>query len=111
MSIILLLFRNLLLTVLIEGALMLIFTKSKAKTYHSMLVNMLTNPLVNFVLLISGVFEHPINYILLLTLLEISAVITEALLYCKMGDFRIKKAFFASAMLNLCSFSFGAIFL
>ncbi len=111
MSTLFLLFRNLVLTVLIEGALVLIFTKSWEKTYHSAILNALTNPLVNIALLLSALFEHRLGYAAVLTVLEISAVITEALLYHKMGDFGIKKAFFVSAMLNLCSFGFGAVFL
>jgi hypothetical protein len=34
---------------------------------------------------------------------------TEWLLYYKMGDFGIKKAFFASFLLNAASYSFGLL--
>ena len=53
-----LILKNLLLTVLIEGALMLIFTKSKTKLYHSVLVNMLTNTLVNLSLILWANFAQ-----------------------------------------------------
>lgn len=102
--------KNLLLTVLIEGALMLIFSKSRRKLYHSVLVNMLTNPLVNLFLLLWG------SYVLLpavpyyriaVAFLEAGALFTEWMLYYKMGDFGIKKAFFVSLGLNAASFSLG----
>ena len=110
MSVFLLLLRNLFLTVLIEGALMLVFVKKSETLYHSVLVNMLTNPLVNILLILWANFvplaEVPFYYIAV-AFLEIAAVITEWILYYKMGDFGIKKAFFASFLLNAASFSFG----
>ncbi len=113
MSIVLLLLRNLVLTVLIEGALVLIFTQSKTVLYHSVLVNMLTNPLVNIFLICWASFV-PLPampfYALATAFAEISAVIAEDVLYYKMGDFGLKKAFFASLFLNACSFGTGFIF-
>ena len=110
MSVVLLLLRNLLLTVLIEGTLVLIFTKSKTRVCHSVLVNMLTNPFLNLCLILWSAFiplpTAPYYYIAT-AFLEIAAFITEGMLYYKMGDFGIKKAFFASFMLNAASFSFG----
>ncbi len=107
-----LLFRNLLLTVLIEGALVLVFIKRKSTACHSVLVNMLTNPLVNLCLILWGSFiplpAVPYYYIAT-AVLEVLAVITEGVLYYKMGDFGIKKAFFASLSLNAASFSFGLL--
>ena len=110
MSIVFVLLRNLLLTVLIEGALVLIFVRKKETLYHSMLVNMLTNPLVNLFLILWANFapfpEVPGFYIAT-AFLEISAAAAEWILYYKMGDFGIKKAFFASLFLNAASYSFG----
>ena len=91
--------RNLLLTVLIEGAVMLAFTKSRQKLYHSVLVNMLTNPLLNLCLVLWSAFitlpAVPYYYIALAGL-EVCAVLTEAVLYARMRDFGIKKALLAS---------------
>ena len=112
MSLVPILLKNLLLTVLIEGALVLIFVRKKETLYHSVLVNMLTNPLVNLVLISWGSFVPlPIVpfYYIVTAILEIAAVITEWLLYYKMGDFGIKKAFFASFLLNAASYSFGLL--
>ncbi|MBR3610347.1 MAG: hypothetical protein IKL57_02610 [Oscillospiraceae bacterium] len=106
------LFRNLLLTVLIEGTAVLIFVKSRKVLYHSVLVNMLTNPLVNLALILwaSFVTVPAVPYYYIATaFLEIAAVITEWLLYYKMGDFGIKKAFLASLLLNAASYSFGLL--
>ena len=102
--------RNLLLTVLIEGALMLVFTGNKHKVYHSVLVNMLTNPVLNLCLILWSAFiglPAVPHYYIFLAVLEICAVLTEAVLYCKMRDFGIKKAFFASFGLNAASVFLG----
>lgn len=108
-----LLFRNLFLTVLIEGALVLVFAKRKTVLYHSVLLNMLTNPLVNLLLMAWASFiplaEVPYYY-LATAFLEIAAVAAEGALYYKMGDFGLKKAFFASLGLNAASFFFGLLF-
>ena len=112
MSPVLIVLRNLLLTVLIEGALVLVFRKRRETVYHSVLVNMLTNPLVNVLLILWANFvplaEAPFYYIAV-AFLEIAAVITEWILYYKMGDFGIKKAFFASFLFNAASYSFGLL--
>ena len=112
MSAVFLLLRNLLLTVLVEGALVLVFVKRRETLYHSVLVNMLTNPLVNLILITIGsiaVFEGNSFYYISTAFLEVAAVVTEGILYNKMGDFGIKKAFFASLMLNAASYSFGLL--
>lgn len=106
------LLKNLLLTVLIEGALVLIFIRSRETLYHSVLVNMLTNPLVNIALILFANFAPPeaVPYYYVATaFLEIAAVLSEGILYFKMRDFGIKKAFFASFMLNAASYSFGLL--
>lgn len=109
MSILLLLIKNLLLTVLLEGALVLIFTRNGKKVYHSALVNMLTNPVLNLFLILLASTSVPIIpwYYVAMLILEILAFAAEGLLYYKMGDFGIKKSFLASFLLNLASFSFG----
>ncbi len=106
------LLRNLLLTVLIEGTLVLVFVKKSKTVYHSVLVNMLTNPLVNLFLIFWGSFAllPAVPYFYIVTaFLEIAAVITEWILYYKMGDFGFKKAFFASLALNAASYSAGLL--
>lgn len=104
--------KNLLLTVLIEGVLVLVFVRKSETLYHSVLVNMLTNPIVNLALILWGSFvplpEVPYYYVAT-AFLEAAAVITEWILYYKMGDFGFKKAFFASLSLNAASYSFGLL--
>ena len=112
MSVFLLLVRNLFLTVLIEGVLVLVFVKKSETLYHSVLVNMLTNPLVNLFLIFWASFVDlpKVPYYYLATAFcEVSAFAVEGFLYCKMGDFGIKKAFFASFLLNAASYSFGLL--
>ena len=71
---------------------------------------MLTNPVVNLALIFWGSFVPlpavPYYYIAT-AFLEVAAVITEWVLYYKMGDFALKKAFFASFFLNAASCFFG----
>ena len=102
--------RNLLLTVLIEGVLVLVFVRKSETLYHSVLVNMLTNPVVNLALIFWGSFvplpAAPYYYIAT-AFLAVAAVIPEWIPYYKMGDFALKKAFFASFFLNAASFFFG----
>ena len=108
----LIILRNLLLTVLVEGVLVLVFIKRRKTFYHSVLVNMATNPLVNLMLILwaSFVTLPTVPYYYFATaILEVAAVITEWILYYKMGDFGIKKALLASLMLNAASFSFGLL--
>ena len=108
----LIILRNLLLTVLVEGVLVLVFIKRRKTFYHSVLVNMATNPLVNLLLILwaSFVTLPTVPYYYFATaFLEVAAVITEWILYYKMGDFGIKKALLASLMLNAASFSFGLL--
>ena len=108
----LILIRNLLLTVLIEGLLVLIFARKRETVYHSVLVNMLTNPLVNlFLMLWASLAVLPMDpsYYILTGILEVAAFVTEAFLYYRMGDFGIKKAFFASFLLNAASYSSGLL--
>lgn len=101
--------RNLFLTVLIEGILMLIFTKSGKKALHSVPVNMLTNPLLNLILIAFAGFFAPgaALYFCVAAVLEISVLFAEAFLYRKMGDFDRRESFFASLLLNGASFCFG----
>ena len=86
MSVFLLLVRNLFLTALIEGILVLVFVRKSETLYHSVLVNMLTNPIVNFSLILWGSFvllpEVPYYYVAT-AFLEAAAVITEWILYYK----------------------------
>ena len=112
MNPIFILLRNLLLTVLIEGALVLVFVRKSETLYHSVLVNMLTNPLINLILILWASYvplpAEPYYYIAT-AFLEIAVVITEWILYYKMVDFGVKKAFFTSFALNAASYSFGLL--
>ena len=107
-----LILRNLLLTVLIEGVFCFVFVRNRKTLYHSVLVNMMTNPVINVLLILWAVFiplpDVPYYYIVT-AFLEVSVVVTEAVLYCKMGDFGIKKAFFASFMFNAASYFTGVL--
>lgn len=112
MNVLILLGKNLFLTVLIEGALVLVLKKRGRTLYHSVLINVLTNPILNLILLFLANFiplpTVPYYYIVM-ALLEVTVVITEGYLYYKMRDFCFKKAFFASLVLNTLSFTIGIL--
>lgn len=112
MNVLILLAKNLFLTVLIEGATVLILKRRAKMFYHSVLVNVLTNPILNLILLFWASFINlptvPYYYITT-AFLEIAVVITEGYLYRKMGDFGLKKALFVSLFLNTLSFTIGIL--
>lgn len=112
MSPVYILIKNLFITVVTEGLLVLIFSKKLDITYHSILVNMLTNPLINIIIMLFlGLALLPIvpYYYIILAISEIAVVITEGVLYWKMGNFSLKKAFFFSFLLNACSYGIGTL--
>lgn len=100
---------NLGATVLIECGAMLIFGGGRERALHCLYLNLLTNPLVNLLLLLWSILVGAWGYTAALAVLEASAVLTEAALYVKLGDFGAKKAFFVSLLLNAASFSAGFI--
>lgn len=100
--------RNLLLTVLIEGTLLSVLFHSPKLIYHSVLVNLLTNPTLNLLLLLALRFA-PSVYTATLILGELAAFFGEAFLYHRLGDFTLHRAVIVSLALNAASFVFGLL--
>lgn len=98
------------LTILIEGAVILLWRKSKEMLVDSLYVNILTNPLVNLTILLMYGANLSLNAMLAIKIaLEISVVFIEAIAYKFMLDCKFKEAFFLSFILNLTSFVTGEI--
>ena len=68
---------------------------------------MLTNPLLNLLLLFTVKILGQESYFLSLIVLEIAAIITEAIIYELLCDFKITKALVVSLTLNLASYLIG----
>lgn len=104
----------LLLTVAVEGVIMAFQTRSMTKVKASLLCNMLTNPLLNALLMLGTYLfcwtTESIGYYIALFVLEVVVVIVEGKVYSLLKTFESgKKAYIASVALNLSSFLVGAI--
>jgi len=98
------------LTVSIEGILGLFlygFWKDtmqvKEEILYNALINMITNPLLNLILQVTGV------HVFFVCLGEGAVIIVEALLYVLLGRMNGKKALLYSLFLNLVSFGIGEV--
>ena len=78
--------------------------------YYSVLCNLLTNPAVNLLLLLSVRTLGEGSYIVSLVCLEAAALTAEAFVLKPLCRFKITKAFYISAILNASSFSAGILF-
>ena len=109
MTEILLFFAALVLTVVIECGFVSFF-KSKRLVYVVFLCNLLTNPLLNFIILLYYNFIGQ-NYYILLAVLEVSVVFAETVLICWLTKIPFKNAVLISLIINAASFLAGiAIF-
>lgn len=98
----------LILTLIIECGLSLIF-RSKQLTYAVFLCNVLTNPLLNLLLLLCLIFFGEVCYFVVLGTLEVMVVFVEALLIRSLTDYRPPKAFLLSLLFNGASFCVGLL--
>ena len=82
----------LIVTIIVEGSFILLIFKRKDYLYYSVLCNLLTNPVLNLLLLTVGYFFDDTIYYVVLVIAEIVVVVVEALLYRILVDLQIKKA-------------------
>ena len=104
----LIVFSQLALTVLIEGTIMWVWQRSREAVEYSVLCNLMTNPLLNLLIIGMshlGILTFYINVITLI--LEALVVIAEMLAYRGMMRISMKKAFLISFVLNVSSYLFG----
>ena len=98
------------LTILIEGAVIVMVYKSKEVLKCSFYVNLLTNPPLNLTLmLLSGIGLSLGAVLIIRVALEIVVVFIEAFVYKYTLDYSFKKTFGMSFFLNLTSFVLGDI--
>ena len=101
---------QLLLTILVEGTVVVIFYKSKEILRDSLIVNLLTNPPLNLTLMLLSGIGMSLGAMLTVRIgLEIAVVFIEAIAYKFMLDSSFKKAFWLSLILNLTSFIIGEV--
>ena len=97
------------LTILIEWGLSFIFLKNKKDQKVVILAQIITNPTLNFVLLLNAYFFGA-NYYLLLGILEISIIIIEAIIYKNYLSKKVKvNPSLLSLLLNTASLSIGLL--
>jgi len=96
------------LTILIECGLSLVF-RSRQLTYSVLLCNLLTNPLLNLLMLLTLYFWGLRFYYPLLAVLEVAVVLVEAFVIRLMMHYRTTKAILVSLLLNAASFFAGLL--
>jgi len=99
----------LLLTLIIEGAAVLIIFRRAKYVCYSVLCNLLTNPALNLLLALSvNIFGGRAYYPLLITS-ELAVIFIEAAVYRYICGFGTRKSVLLSAVLNALSFAAGLL--
>ena len=102
---------QLVFTILVEGSVMIVWQNSKEALGYSVLANLMTNPLLNLILLYLAGQGIGLYATLGIRLgLEVLVILAEALAYRGMMKTDIKNAIRISLVLNLVSFGIGEIF-
>ena len=99
----------LVVTVLVECGLSLLF-RSRELTYCVFLCNLLTNPLVNLLLILYSAYFPQEYYVIALAILEIAVVGVEAFIIALMTGMRPPKALLLSLFFNAASCGVGILF-
>lgn len=99
------------LTILIEGAIILVLFRKWVYVYYTLLLNVLTNPLLNFIMLLYFSYIGMSGYYILLYALEIVVVFVEGWLLHKLTDIKTGKALLVSLLLNGGSYLVGVLVL
>jgi len=107
LKILLFLIPPLLLTIAVEGALTFLIFRKVRYLYYVLLLNILTNPLLNFIMLLYYSYIGMNHYYILLYVLEVVVVIVEGFIFAKLTDIKIPKALLVSLVLNVGSYLFG----
>lgn len=105
------LIRDLLLTIILEGtAAFVLRVRTLRGQITVLLANLVTNPVLNAILLIVSFYLSKDLYYVFLVPLEILAAAAEGLIYRNtLPD--IKRPFILSLLLNLCSYGIGTLIL
>ena len=99
----------LVVTITVEGVIILLKYGRREYAYYSLLCNILTNPMLNLLLyLLIGQLGSEI-YLPVLVILEIIVVFVEAYIYKILCNFSKKEALKLSLVLNISSYLIGLI--
>ena len=98
----------LLLTAAVACSIILLIYRRVKYAYYVLLLNVLTNPLLNFVMLIYFTYRGYTGYYALLYVLETAVVLIEGLLFGRMAEKKAWEALVISLVLNASSYLFGA---
>lgn len=98
-----------LLTIITEGALIMLITRTPRSLYYCFLCNLMTNPLLNAASAVIYSVFGLIPYYIALAALEICAVFAEAAAYRALLKISMKKALALSLILNAASFAAGLL--
>lgn len=99
----------LLLTIVVEGGAMLLYSRRWRYVYYSLLLNLLTNPLLNLLLWLIALAGGRLWYTVALWVLELCVVLGEGLLYAKLCDWPLRRALLVSLALNGVSLAVGLV--
>lgn len=98
------------LTIIIEGLVMLTLARSKKWVYYNLLVNLVTNPLLNLALTVfRRVYRDEYQYWIAVAIGEIIVFNVEAALYRAMTGETWKKCYIRSIVTNGLSFLIGLL--
>lgn len=84
--------------------------KKKSEIIVVILINLITNPLLNYILFINGRFQIIQNTMMLTLVLEIIIVLVEWILLMFALQQNSKKLFVLSLTMNFCSYMVGILF-
>ena len=101
----------LILTIVVECGITLLLFRKGEYTYYILLLNLLTNPLLNFIMLVYFSYIGMKFYYAVLYALEVVVVVAEGLLFAKLSGFKRWKALLLSLGLNGCSYAVGLVVL
>ncbi len=100
----------LLLTIVVEGIVMLALTRKWRWAYYNFLCNIVTNPLLNLaVMLIFRITQNYGVYYVCVAVGEVLVLVTEAELYHAMTDEKRGRCYLRSLVTNACSFGLGQL--
>lgn len=101
---------NLAVTIIFESSIMALLFRRRDFVYYSVLCNLLTNPALNLLLLVTIKLLSESYYTAALILFETLAVFVEARVLKLLCRFSNTKAFIISCMLNITSYFIGLIY-
>ena len=110
-SVIMFLLPPLLLTIAVECTLVFAIYRKPRYMYYVLLLNILTNPLLNFIMIMYFSYAGMSGYYLLIYSLEVLVVVCEGLLFARMAGKKIGEALLVSLALNAGSYISGLLLL